>query len=142
MNTLANFEVVGKRALYRPVGSVTFERAIEIVAEGMALARSLGLADLLVNTNGFSGFAPPSIFARHALAVKWAEIMGGSGIHVALVARPELIDPEKIGVLMAQNRGVSGDVFTTEVAALAWLDAQLANTGMTTGPIPALKPPL
>jgi hypothetical protein len=124
MNTLANFEQFGKRGFYRPIGNVTFERAVELVAESMVLARSLGLADLLVNTNGFTGFAPPSIFARHALAVKWAEAVGGSGLHVALVARPELIDPEKIGVLMAQNRGVSGDVFTTEAAAIAWLDSR------------------
>jgi hypothetical protein len=124
MNTLANFELVGKRAFYRPVGNVTFERAVEMVAESMALARSLGMADVLVNTSGLTGFAPPSIFARHALAVRWAEVAGGSGLHVAIVARPELIDPEKIGVLMAQNRGVSGDVFTTEAAALAWLDSR------------------
>ena len=43
---------------------------------------------------------------------------------MAIVARPELIDPQKIGVLMAQNRGATGDVFTTEAAALAWLDAR------------------
>lgn len=123
MNTLANFEQVGKRGLYRPVGNVTFEHAVDMVAEAMRLARSLGLHDLLVNTTGFSGFPPPSIFARHALAVKWAE-SAGSGLIVAMVARSELIDPEKIGVLMAQNRGASGDVFPTEAAALAWLDAR------------------
>ena len=89
----------------------------------MRFARSLGLTDLLVNTSGLTGFPPPSIFARHALAVKWAEA-AGSGLHVAMVARAEVIDPQKIGVLMAQNRGVSGDVFTTEVAAIAWLDAR------------------
>jgi hypothetical protein len=123
MNTLANFEQVGKRGLYRPAGTVTFERASDLVAEAMRLARTLGLNDLLVNTTGFTGFSPPSIFARHALAVKWAE-SAGSGLVVALVARPELIDPEKIGVLMAQNRGASGDVFATEAAALAWLDSR------------------
>jgi hypothetical protein len=123
MNTLANFEQFGKRGFYRPIGNVTFERAVEMVAESLVLARSLGLADILVNTVGLTGFAPPSIFARHALALKWAESVGGSGLHAALVARPEVIDPEKIGVLMAQNRGVSGDVFTTEAAALAWLDS-------------------
>jgi hypothetical protein len=123
MNTLAHFETVGKRGFYRPTGIVTFERAVEIVGEGMLHARSLGLQDLMVNTTGFTGFPPPSIFARHALAVKWAE-SAGSGLLVALVARPELIDPQKIGVLMAQNRGVSGDVFHTEAAALAWLEAR------------------
>jgi hypothetical protein len=123
MNTLANLEQVGKRGFYRPNGTVTFERAVDMVAEAMRFARKLGLNDLMVNTTGFTGFGSPSIFARHALAVKWAESAGASLI-VAVVARPELIDPEKIGVLMMQNRGASGDVFSSEAAALAWLDAR------------------
>ena len=56
MNTLANFEQVGKRGFYRPTSTVTFERAVDMVAEAMRLARSLGLSDLLVNTTGFTGF--------------------------------------------------------------------------------------
>jgi len=131
MNALAHFETVGKRGFYRPVGAVTFERAVDMVAEGMKHARTLGLQELLVNTNGFTGFSTPSIFARHTLAVKWAE-SAGAGLIVAMVARAELIDPEKIGVLMAQNRGVMGDVFTNEVAALAWLDAR--RSGPATDP--------
>jgi hypothetical protein len=127
MNTLANFEQVGKRGFYRPDGNVTFERAVDLVGEAMRLARTLGLQDLLVNTTGFTGFQSPSIFARHALAVIWAQ-SAGSGLIVAIVARPEFIDPQKIGVLMAQNRGASGDVFTTEAAALAWLDARSGGT--------------
>ena len=131
MNTLANFEQVGKRGFYRPTGTVTFERAVDMVAEGMRHARALGLKELLVNTHGFTGFSAPSIFARHALAVKWAE-SAGAGLIVAMVARPELIDPEKIGVLMAQNRGVLGDVFTNEIAALAWLNARKSGPATNT----------
>lgn len=44
---------------------------------------------------------------------------------MSLVARIELIDPQKIGVLMYQNRGGNGEVFTNETDALAWLDARL-----------------
>jgi hypothetical protein len=126
MRNLSNFEIVGKRAFYRPTGKVSFEQAVELVANAMNQARELALRSLLVNTNGLSGLASPTIFARHALAVRWAE-SAGSLLHVAIVARPELIDPQKIGVLMAQNRGVSGDVFLNEVSALAWLDSRHDN---------------
>lgn len=127
MDKLENFEIVGKRGFYRPVGKVSFEQAVNIVAAAMRFARSQALQSLLINTNGFSGLTPPSIFARHDLAVKWAEAAGAQ-LHVALVARPELVDPDKIGVVMAQNRGVSGDVFRTEAAALTWLDSRHDNT--------------
>lgn len=127
MDKLENFEIVGKRGFYRPAGKVSFEQAVNIVASAMKYARSQGLQSLLINTNGFSGLAAPSIFARHDLAVKWAEAAGAS-LRVALVTRPELMDPEKIGVVMAQNRGVSGDVFRTEAAAISWLDARHDNT--------------
>jgi hypothetical protein len=122
MSTPADFEVNGQRGFYRPTGKVSFEQAIELVAEAIRHARDQGLAGLLVNTNGFSGATPPGIFGRHALAVKWAE-SAGPNLPVAVVARPELIDPERIGVVMAQNRGAMGEVFTSEAAAIAWLDA-------------------
>lgn len=121
MHMLDGFEQVGTRGFYRPVGTVSFERAVDMVADAMQAARALGLVDLLVNTQHLSGFSAPSIFARYELAVKWAKSAGGT-LRVALVSRPELIDPEKIGVLMARNRGVSGDVFTSETAAISWLD--------------------
>lgn len=127
MEQLAHFAVVGRRGFYRPSGKVSFEQAVELVGMAMRHARSLELSSLLVNTNGFTGITPPTIFARHALAVKWAE-SAGARLHVALVARPEFIDPQKIGVLMAQNRGVSGDVFTNEASAIAWLDSRHDNT--------------
>jgi len=121
MNTLKNFEQVGRRGFFRPVGMMSWEQAVEVVGEGMRHARSLELVDLLVNTMGLAGFPTPDVFARYSLASKWAENAGAT-LRVALVARADLIDPQKIGVLMAQNRGVNGDVFSTESAAIAWLD--------------------
>jgi hypothetical protein len=58
------------------------------------------------------------------MATKWAE-SAGSTLRVALVARTELIDPQKIGVLIMQNRGGNGDVFTSEADALEWWEARL-----------------
>jgi hypothetical protein len=122
MATPVFFETIGSRGFYRPIARVTFEQAIDMVAEAMRHSRQHGLADLLANTAGLTGFAAPSTFARYSLAVKWAEA-AGAALRVAIVARAEVIDPQKIGVLMAQNRGVNGDVFTNEKDALAWLDS-------------------
>lgn len=124
MNAPEFFEQMGSRGFYRPIATVSFEQAIEMVAEAMRHAREQRLVDLLANTHGLTGFAQPSTFARYTLAVKWAEAAGGA-LRVALVTRAEIIDPQKIGVLMAQNRGVNGDVFTNETDALAWLDARI-----------------
>ena len=124
MKVMEHFEQLGSRGFYRPVGQVSFEQAVEMIAEGIRAARELGLADLIANTTGLTGFTPPSVFARHSMALKWAQ-SAGSLLRVAVVARVELIDPQKIGVLMYQNRGGNGEVFTNETDALAWLDARL-----------------
>ena len=120
---MTDFEQVGARGFYRPIAHVTFEQAVDLVAEAMVTARELGLADLLVNTTGLTGFTPPSVFARYAMAGKWTQ-SAGAMLRVAMVARRELIDPQKIGVLMMQNRGGIGDVFSNEADALVWLDAR------------------
>ena len=120
-----SFEQAGTRGFYRPVGEVSFEQAVDMVADAMRHARSLGLADLLANTTRLTGYNAPSVFARYAMATKWAENTGSS-LRVALVAPAEIVDPQKIGVLMMQNRGGNGDVFTNETDALAWLDSRLA----------------
>jgi len=124
MRSMDSFEIVGSRGFYRPIAQVTFEQAVDMVAEAIHTARELGLADLLANTSGLTGFTPPSVFARYSMATKWAQT-SGSTLRVALVARREFIDPQKIGVLMMQNRGGSGDVFSNEPEALAWLDSRL-----------------
>jgi hypothetical protein len=122
VSNLDYLEQIAHRGFYRPTGTVTFERAVELVTNAMVSARNRGCTDLLVNVCGLTGFDPPTTFARYELAARWAESAGGK-LRVAMVAPAALIDPEKIGVLMAQNRGVAGDVFTTEVAAIAWLDS-------------------
>jgi hypothetical protein len=126
MKVMEHFEQVGTRGFYRPVAHVSFEKAVDMVADAISNARELGLQDMLANTTGFTGFPPPSVFARYAMATKWAQ-SSGAALRVALVARPELIDGQKIGVLMYQNRGGSGDVFSSESAALEWLDANLGT---------------
>jgi len=121
---MKDFETVGTRGFYRPIAQVSFEQAVDMVAQAIASARDMGLADMLANTTGLTGFTPPSVFARYGMSTKWAQ-SAGSTLRVALIAREELIDRQKIGVLMMQNRGGTGDVFSNEAEALAWLDARV-----------------
>lgn len=127
MSSLEFFEHHAHRGFYRPVAVVSFEVAVDMVAIAMQHARKLELTELLVNTTGLTGYPPPSTFDRYAMATKWAQNAGGV-LRVAMVARSEIIDHQKIGVVMAQNRGTVGDVFTSESEALAWLETRHGPT--------------
>ena len=117
-----NFVLEEGRALYRPVGSVSFDEAVVLVRAGIAAARRNRVRNLLVNTTALTGFSSPQQFERFLAAVAWAEESMG-GVHLAMVARPEMIHPQKFGVLVAANLGLVSNIFTTEVEARAWLDA-------------------
>ena len=124
MQALEQFEQIGSRGFYRPIGVITLEQGIELVAKGIEHARELGLVDLVVNTSQLTGFAVPTTFGRYAFAVRWAEASAGR-LRVAFVARPEMVDHEKIGMVMAQNRGLDAGTFVQEAEAIRWLDKRL-----------------
>ena len=122
MDVPDNFVLEEGRGLYRPVGSVSFDEAVALVRAAIAAARGNHLRSLLVNSTELSGFAPPDQFERFLAAVGWAEESRGD-VHLAMVARLDMIHPQKFGVLVAANRGLVSNIFTTEVEARAWLDA-------------------
>ena len=121
-----SFEVLGTRAFHRPVGVMRLSDAVERVAQALQQARALELEDILVNTTELAGFDAPGIFERYAMITRWVQCAGMS-LRIAIVARPALIDHQKIGVVMAHNRGVSAEVFTDEPSALKWLEARRAR---------------
>jgi hypothetical protein len=118
-----HFEIVGSRGFYRPAGTVTLEQAVDMVVDAIRWARAQQAQDILINIQHLAGFRSMSTFMRYEFGRRVAEVAGS--VRVAMVAAPALIDPQKIGALVAQNRGVTGDIFSSEVAALAWLDARL-----------------
>lgn len=120
---MSTLEVVGTRGFYRPAGVMTFQQAVELVAQALKSAREQALADILVNTSKLTGFESPCTFERYAMITHWVRNCGGT-LRIAIVARAALIDPQKIGTLIAQNRGVSIEAFTDESSALQWLDAR------------------
>ena len=117
-----HFAVEEGRGVYRPVGCISFDTAVALVRSAIAAARTKEVRDLLVDTTALTGFASPDMFERFLAAVEWAE-EGRRGVRLAMVARPEMIHPQKFGVIVAANRGMVSNIFPTEAEARAWLAA-------------------
>jgi hypothetical protein len=92
-----------------------------MIAEAIVTTRERGLRRLLLDITGLTGFEPPSVGARYQLMHRWADAAQGV-VRVGCVSRPEMIDPQRLGVLAATNAGLELDVFLTEEEALRWLE--------------------
>lgn len=121
MTEVEHFKVVGDYAVFRPAGRVTLEQAVQSISDAIAFSCEQGIKKLLADITGLHGFAPPGVGARYFFIRDWARIASGQ-VSIAIVARAEMIDSEKIGVTMAQNAGLHGNVFDSEEEALTWLN--------------------
>ena len=117
---LEHFGVVGDHAEYRPAGRVSQAEMAQLVGSAIDLARERQVRKLLVVTTELTGFEPPNIVDRYFFIREWAAAADRS-VRVAMVARREMIDPQKFGVTVAANNGMVADIFESEEAALAWL---------------------
>src|SRR5258707_4931108 len=120
MNAPKHFEITKTHAVYRPAGEVPLPQAVKMMTSAISFAREQNIRNLLVITSALTGFEAPSLAARYFFVKEWAKASNGT-VRIAMVARPEMIDAQKIGGTVAANTGLSGDVFTSEAEALAWL---------------------
>jgi hypothetical protein len=122
MSQAQRFEMIGDIAVFRPQASMSLDQAIWLVKSAIESARDRQIRKLVVVTSGLDGFASPSIASRHLLAREWAGATGGT-VQIAVVAKPEMIDPQKFGVVVATNFGARANAFVEEADAIAWLRA-------------------
>jgi hypothetical protein len=118
--SLQQFEIVGNRGYFRPAGAMSLDEAVNLIDGALLVARQEGVKKFLVDTRALRGFDTPDLAERYWFSKKWAETIRGA-VRVAVVARPELIDRDKFGVMVARNRGAVIDVFESETKAAAWL---------------------
>lgn len=116
-----DFEIVGKRGFFRPLGCVPLEAAVQLIVAAISYAREQGLNELMVNAALLTGFPSPTLSERYDFVEKWARAAGGA-LRISMVVHEEMIDLEKFGITVALNRGLVADVFASESAAIAWLD--------------------
>jgi FixJ family two-component response regulator len=115
-----NFILEKGHAVHHPAGYVSFDEAVALVRAAIAAALRHQVRDLLVDTRELTGFPSPDSFERFLAAIEWAE-EARAGVRLAMVARAEMIDPQKLGVVVALNRGLVSNIFTSEVEARLWL---------------------
>jgi hypothetical protein len=115
-----HFEWINDIPVFRPVATLSLKDAVQLVTSVLKAARAQGFAKLLMSLQGLDGFASPSTADRFFMVHEWAAVAAGH-IRVAMVLRPEYIDPERFGITVATNLGLDADVFVSEQEALAWL---------------------
>ena len=105
---------------YRLSGHGPLEQAASKVIEVITFCREQRMRNLLIDTTGWTGHTSPGTLERYNVAQAFAEA-ARSQVKMAMVVRPEMMDPDKFEVTVARNRGLFGNVFSSEKDALAWL---------------------
>ena len=124
MEELDGFAIEDGHGLYRPVCAlVSFDEAVVLVRAAIAAARKNELRDLLVDTTTLTGFSSPDKFGRFLAAVAWSDESKGD-VRLAMVAKAEMIHPQKYAVTIAADLGLVSNIFTSELKARTWLDTQ------------------
>jgi hypothetical protein len=120
MEAPEHFEVMEGYCCYRLSGHGPLAEAAGKVIEVISFSREQGIERLLIDTTNWTGHQSPDTLERYTWAQAFAEA-ARSMVRVAMVVRPELMDPDNFEVTVARNRGLMGNVFDSEEDALAWL---------------------
>jgi hypothetical protein len=101
----------------RMFGEFVLERFNQSISRISTVCRELKLGFLLIDVSKMQG--EPTMSERFELASHAA--VAANKMKVAMVVAPEHMEPRKFGVLVARNRGLTIDIFTSRRKALEWL---------------------
>ena len=97
-----------------------FQRRAEAAAQA---CRDGGTGRLFVDATAYD--VVPTILERYELASHAVKI--SAGLRVAVLISQAFLDPNKFGIMVAQNRGLTVDAFTDRQEAVDWLLAAPAG---------------
>jgi len=101
-------------------GPMTFQEAVLRLKLAVEAARKKRIAKLLIDVREIEKIDVPGIGQRYWLVTEMESSAQGA-VKIVMIARPEFIDHEKVGVTIAANRNLDMNIFATEADALAWL---------------------
>jgi len=105
---------------FRFRGECDLVEATELVRRALAYCRERAIPKLVVDGTGLAGVPIPSLIDRFLMVEEWAQEAAGV-IVMVLVVQPQYIHPEKFGVKVAHDFGLTANVFPGDAEALAWL---------------------
>lgn len=111
---------LGTHSVLRVSGSVPLEVAMKMAISAIAWCRENNVQKLLVNGLEMHELPVPTVSQRYWFVADSASA-AKAAVKVAMVLRPELIDPQRFGMTVAANRNLNANVFTDEAQATAWL---------------------
>src|SRR4051812_20112936 len=97
MKAPENFEVMEGYCIYRLTGHGSLAAAANKVTEVITFAQKQGIRKLLIDATKWTGHGNPDTLERYTWAAEFAKA-AASAVKLALVVRPELMDPEKFEV--------------------------------------------
>lgn len=107
--------------VFRPTGHTDLIEAVDFVAECVAYCRRRALGRLMIVADGLEGIPVPSLVDRFLAVEEWARAAGGM-VAAVLVVPEHLIHPDKFGVRVGADLGLTCEVFPDEADAIAWLE--------------------
>ncbi len=120
MEPPTSMKVLEEYAHYSPEGIITFDETVTLIAQAIRFCRDHQISLLLVDSRKLTGFPPPLLHERYWMAQEWASAAKGLVI-LSLMARTELIDPQRFGLLASKNAGLTAFITDSETEALTWL---------------------
>jgi hypothetical protein len=110
---------------YRPQGHWTMGDLTNALREMLSECLERRAKKLLVDVRQLT-HAPVDTFDRFGFGDELSTFWDHS-IRLSLVARPDQIDFERFGILVARNRGLVTSIFEGEAEALEWLHSPSAD---------------
>ena len=125
----ASYEVLEDVAIFRLGGSEGLDQGVSLVGDAIQRTKQSGIDKLLVTAIA-SG--PATLAERHRIMAEWATA-GRGAIRLALVIRPEFVDPDNFGTSVALNHGLAFRGFLSETRAMEWLLGLRGRGSQTSG---------
>jgi len=127
MGTPDDLSIEDGYACFLPAGEFALHEITRRIDEAIAYCRDNKIRALVIDITRATGFPPPTLTERFHFISHWAFTSAGM-VAICLVARPEMVLPDKFGVVIAANRGLKGDVFTDRDKAIEWVKSNVPKT--------------